>query len=126
MKKLYFILLIISLSSCSNFLSKKYGIENIESFDESKYKQIVENIDFKNIVHYSTHQDSTAYECMRNEVATNPLQVKDMSQPIQLYYFNRDSLISFQANCYARGGMSNLNWNTLGRFEVFPPTCVWI
>jgi len=122
MKKLFFILLFISLSSCSNFLSKKYGIENIESFDESKYQQIIKGIDFKNIVYYSTHQDSAAYECMRNKVATNQLQVKDMSQPIQLYYFNRDSLTSFQANCYVRGGVSNLNWNTLGRFNVSPPT----
>ena len=123
MKKLSvfsYVVLFAIFTSCSALLSKKYGIEYLDSFDEKKYKEVVESIDFKNIPYYSTYQDSTAYEKIRN-LSLSQIQKKDMSQPVQIYYFEDDSLVSFQANCYAKGKGGNLEWNTSNRFNTFPP-----
>ena len=39
----------------------------------------------------------------------------------QILYLKKDSLLSYHINCTAKGGLSNLNWNTDQRFETFPP-----
>jgi hypothetical protein len=45
-----------------------------------------------------------------------------LSQPIQILYFDSTGrLISFHANCYAKGNLSGLDWNYDGRFEQFVP-----
>src|SRR5699024_3760469 len=47
---------------------------------------------------------------------------KAFSQPIQILYFDKNGkLTSFHANCYAKGGLGHLNWNTNGRFNHFIP-----
>ena len=42
-------------------------------------------------------------------------------QPIQILYFDKDSLVSFHVNCTAPSKGLNLDWNYQGRFETFPP-----
>ena len=42
-------------------------------------------------------------------------------QPVQILYFMGDTLVSYHVNCYAKGGMASLDWNTDNRFGQFPP-----
>ena len=74
----------------------------------------------KAIKYISIYEDDISLNCRQNIFEKNKRK-QDMSQPIQMLYFQGDSLVSFQANCYVSGGVSNLNWNTDNRFDTFPP-----
>ncbi|MBX6361776.1 MAG: hypothetical protein IRZ03_17060 [Acidobacterium ailaaui] len=93
----------------------------LKNFDKEKYEQFVANIDHHGIELKSFYADTTSYENVRH-LSKDKILMKAFSQPIQILYFNKkDSLISVQANCYAKGGLTNLNWNTDNRFNQFVP-----
>lgn len=121
MKKLSFTIAIILLfTSCGVIISKLYGINTLQKFDKKKCEKFVSSIDKKNIKFISYYADTNSYKCVRKMPISDKVK-KDFSQPIQIIYFNNDSLVSFHANCYARGSVSNLNWNTDNRFNQFIP-----
>ena len=49
------------------------------------------------------------------------LRKKDLKQPVQSHYFDNSTLISYHANCYAKGTVSGVDWNYEKRFNSFPP-----
>lgn len=50
---------------------------------------------------------------------------KNLSQPIQAWYFEDGKAVSNQVNCFAiLKGFKNLDWNHFHQFERFPPTCL--
>jgi hypothetical protein len=108
------------LFGCSAILSKLYGIKTIQAFDQNKCEQFIKAINFKNIPYYNYYIDSTAFNSYY-ESSVKKKHKKDLSQPIQILYFENDSLISFHANCYASGSLTNLNWNVNERFNYFIP-----
>jgi len=108
------------LSSCGALLSSLYGVKRLKKFDEEGFNN------FKNkFVNKSTITDFFISSKESFKVYSNTTKdyynIKNKSQPIQILYFENDSLISFHANCYAKGTAKNLNWNTDNRFETFPP-----
>jgi hypothetical protein len=46
---------------------------------------------------------------------------KDFGQPVQMLYFEKNILKSYHINCYARGRLTNLDWNMDKRFSTFLP-----
>lgn len=118
------IILIITLPlvlfGCSAILSKLYGIKTIHTFDQNKCEKFINTINFKNIAYYNYYIDSTAFK-FYCESSINKKHKKDLSQPIQIIYFENDNVTSFHANCYARGSLTNLNWNVNDRFNYFIP-----
>lgn len=121
MKKILYVTIVIGcLTGCSAILSKMYGISTLKKFDKEKCEQFVSTIDKKNIKFFSYYADTNSYNCVRKIPISNGVK-KDFSQPIQIIYFNNDSLVSFHANCYAKGSASNLNWNIDNRFNQFIP-----
>lgn len=119
-KTILIISLPLVLFGCSAILSKLYGIKTIRSFEQEKCEQFINTINFGNIRHYNYYIDSTAFKCYY-ESAINKKHNKDLSQPIQILYFENDSLTSFHANCYASGSLTKLNWNVNERFNYFIP-----
>lgn len=118
-----FILLVFSflLPSCSGVISKMYGVKSLTKFDEEKIKAFVNTIDKGSIEMQSIYGDSISYTCSRNLVQSKTLK-NGLSQPIQILYFDdTDSLVSLHANCYAKGSLTSLNWNTDNRFSQFVP-----
>ena len=96
-----------------------YGFKKIESFDEAGYN------DFKNFAEKELSCTSIigTYE-QRYYLITlsnDSIERKNLSQPIQILYFCNESLISYHTNCYAKGSMFGINWNTENRFNAFPP-----
>lgn len=103
-------------------MSKLYGFETIKDFDEQKYlsfiSDIKKQIDFTSIV-----SDSSQYvNFFLNEIKTNDYLVrKHFFQPVQILYFENKKLKSFHINCFAKGKLTNINWNTDNRFSTFIP-----
>jgi hypothetical protein len=65
--------------------------------------------------------DYEQFDAYRTCIQDSLWQHQTAVQPVQILYFKKDSLLSYHINCTAKGGLSNLNWNTDQRFETFPP-----
>ena len=106
-------------SACANLLAKMYGIQELAGFDQEAYSAFVAGI--KEIdSFYSIVSDTAQYKRVI-ALGKTPKAANDLGQPIQILYFQGNELKSFHANCYARGGLTNLNWNTANRFATFVP-----
>lgn len=116
MKSYILLIMAFLLTGCSIL----FGVKNIKTFDSVACEKFLSSIDMKSIKHISIYEDEKSLNCRQNIFEKNKRK-QDLSQPIQMLYFQGDSLVSFQANCYAAGGVSNLNWNTDKRFDTFPP-----
>ncbi len=110
---------VLSFSACAHLLAKMYGIQELEGFDQAAYSAFVDGIEEIDGF-YSIVSDTAQYKRIialgRTTKAKN-----DLGQPVQILYFQGNELKSFHANCYARGGLTNLNWNTANRFATFLP-----
>jgi hypothetical protein len=119
MKKITIVFSIFLISSCTTVFYKIYGISTIISYSEKAdkdfLKEVNSELDLTHIV-----SDSSQY-CLLNNYGMNSSLRKNLSQPIQLFYFENDSLKSYHVNCTAKGGLGNINWNTDNRFEQFIP-----
>jgi len=106
-------------SSCSLLLKNVYGYKEIKEFDQKEYDKFIAEIKQS----YPVNDKVSTYNEFYNYIALgkDSIQRKDLSQPIQILYFDRDSLVSFHANCYAKGQLSGLDWNYENRFSIFPP-----
>lgn len=104
-------------------MSKAYGIKEITSFDEVAYNEFVAQIDTTGMDITSLIGEKAQYDSIRR-TSTDTAFIKDLSQPIQMLYFKGNDLVSFQANCYAPGGLNKLNWNYDRRFDTFVPKTV--
>lgn len=96
-----------------------YGVKKLEGFNEKEYKSFITKLKDKN--HFiSIISDTAKYKRVINLGRT----VKErniLGQPVQIIYFENNTLKSFHANCYAKGSLTNLNWNTEERFSTFLP-----
>ncbi len=121
LKAVLFTLLILGSVSCSVIFSTLYGVKKINGFDEKKYEKFISGIKDTSIDMYDVVIDSAQFmQIVTSD--TSAFVRKNFSQPIQILYFDSaGKLISFQANCYAKGSLSNLDWNTNDRFNEFPP-----
>ncbi len=99
-------------------LSNLYGVREINVFDESEVEKFYQKIE-----HSTTNLiiDSKDFNEL-SKIETNELRTNNLSQPIQILYFEDNQLSSFHANCYAKGKLNgSLDWNTNNRFETFIP-----
>ena len=98
-----------------------YGYKPLKQFDQNNYDQMITSVldqDFK-INH--TVSDYGQFDAYRTCIQDSSWQHQTAVQPVQILYFKKDLLRSYHINCTAKGGLSNLNWNTDQRFETFPP-----
>lgn len=117
---LIYLLGLICLSSCGTIMSSIYGLKEIKNFSQQDIDEFYADIDFENIDIKFELFDSVQYENFRR-LGKSDQAKKDLSQPVQIHYYGKDSLESFHANCYAKGSFKNLDWNYEHRFESFIP-----
>ncbi len=120
MKTTGLILTTIFLTSCSFILAKIYGYRELDEFSIQDHQVFVG--DYLGQLNVDTIIASKVSFEKWSDLQTNYLSEKGLSQPIQMIYLLKDSLISFQANCYAKGKIGSLDWNYDGRFNQFPPS----
>jgi hypothetical protein len=109
--------LLLSLSSCGMILHHIYGVNILNEFNHNHYDNFIIKTPTKCV---SIVSSANQYKEVI-ELGLDKIQKKDLVQPIQLMYFNNNSLNSYHINCYAKGRFSNLDWNTDNRFNYFPP-----
>jgi len=119
---IYSAALIFGMSSCASLMGKMYGINQLEGVNKEKIHEFYSTIDFHDIETDKVIIDSLIFQTLREH--DNDSIKKDLSQPIQIHYFQNEKLVSFHANCYAKGSLKNLDWNYQDRFESFIPRSV--
>ncbi len=113
------IIFIVS-TSCTAIIRGLYNIKNIKNFDKEACENIVRAIKFGNIKYHTIYSDNETQKCLTS-LTTDSVILHNINQPIQIWYYHQDSLISYHANCYAQGLLSHLNWNYNNRFNQFIP-----
>ncbi len=103
---------------------KIYGVHEIKEFDQTLYDSFISNIKQKNKIEFQSIISNGSQFLKLQKIEADSLIKKDLYQPIQILYFEHDSLASYHANCYANGMSLKLNWNTNNRFSYFIPKTV--
>ena len=101
-------------------MSVLYGVRNIDKFEQKRCDDFAESVGRDNIALTALVSDSLQLVKYWNLFA-DTLWKKTAVQPVQILYFTGDTLVSYHVNCYAKGGMTSLDWNTDNRFGQFPP-----
>ena len=108
--------------SCTKVFYNIYGVEILKEFSTDNYNDTLHNLEnvYGDEVNSIISSDSLYREFIK--VAEN-VGKKNLSQPVQMIYFDGDAIVSYWANCYAPGriGSRTLNWNHNGGFDAFPP-----
>lgn len=123
---LLLLLIVFTFSSCTRVLMNTMGVEEIKQVDTNKINAFYEKNNLQTFPHLLV--DTTYYDNIRAFAGSDSLLLKNLYQPLRVYYFDKEKLVSLHLNCNAAdstkmniGSVSKLNWNAYGRFEVFPP-----
>ncbi len=117
---LFSFIVVLSFLSCNKMMKGMYGIKDLTSFDSIAYTKTTDAIkrEYSGDIQFIV-SDTTQFRRYRN------LDLGEydhaLLQPVQILYFENDALKSYHANCFAKGGVGNLNWNVDGRFDSFIP-----
>lgn len=104
------------------FFYKVYGIELVDEFDESKYEFILAQLKSLYPEGNITSLISTVNKFQQVNQSFADLGSKNLSQPVQILYFENKQLVSYHLNCYARGSWKgNLDWNYDHKFDSYVP-----
>ena len=122
MKKRICIVLLAALlfSGCEKTMSVLYGVRNIDKFEQERCDDFAASVVRESISLSALVSDSLQFVGYWNLFA-DTLWKRTAVQPVQILYFMGDTLVSYHVNCYAKGGMASLDWNTDNRFGQFPP-----
>lgn len=96
-----------------------YGVQQLKDFNEKEYKDFISSLKEKNNF-FSIISDTNQYKNII-KLGRNPKEKNDFGQPVQILYFENNTIKSYHANCYVQGSLTNLNWNTDERFSAFIP-----
>ncbi len=103
---------------------KIYGVKTPKSFRKMECTELYNQSPTTDISISCVSIDSSTFSKFMSYDDKGDSICNAMGQPLQIHYFRTDSLISFHANCYAKGGIGKLDWNVYNRFETFPPNTV--
>lgn len=111
---------VVLLSGCSSIAKTVFGIEELREFDSKRVESFLtesqNTIDCTQIVATEDQVDSM----IRLDLDSNMMQHR--AQPVQVLYFDNDSLAFYHINCYTQSGFMSFDWNNYGSFDSFPPT----
>lgn len=113
------IVLAATLASCDTIARKFYGIKDIEGFDSTEYNAFIDKIP-DNIAYTSIVGKIFQFNELVSAV-DDTIMLKHLHQPVQMLYFQNDSLVSYHINCTAPAKWRGIDWNYEGRFDTFPP-----
>jgi len=109
MKYIIFLLLFLSFTGCF------YGLKTPKKLDNLAMQKAANGFKIDSFICF---EDSLYHNFWAN--ITDTQVYKNHYQPLQIFYYKNDSLISYHINCFA-GGFPNLNWNKDNKLAIFPP-----
>ncbi len=107
-------------AGCSVIAKVAFGIDEIKEYREDKVQSFLaesqRRVPCNQIVATAEQQDSL----IRLDCDTSMMQHR--AQPVQILYFDGDSLMFYHINCYTQSGLLSYDWNNKGSFGQFPPS----
>ena len=109
-------------AGCSVIAKVAFGINEIKEYREDKVQSFLaesqRKVPCRQIVATVEQQDNL----IRLDHDTTMMQHR--AQPVQVLYFDGDSLVFYHINCYTQSGSNPLHydWNNKGSFIHFPPS----
>ena len=107
-------------AGCSLIVKTAFGIDEIKEYRDTDVQSfLVESqrkVSCRQIVASIGQQDSL----IRLDLDSTMMQHR--GQPVQILYFDGDSLLFYHINCYTQSGLFQFNWNNYHSFEHFPPS----
>ncbi len=111
--------LLLCFYSCSNILTKAYGIKEQKEFNLVKTNKFIKknNISLKN----SFYVKEEYMDYMINKYQEDSILRKQSIQALQVIYFVNDTLVSYHINCNTGVTLLNLKWDRNDDFKTFIP-----
>lgn len=107
-------------AGCSLIVKTAFGINEIKEYRDTEVQSfLVESqrkVSCRQIVASIGQQDSL----IRLDLDSTMMQHR--GQPVQILYFDGDSLLFYHINCYTQLGLFQFNWNNYHSFDHFPPS----
>ena len=107
-------------AGCSVIAKVAFGIDEIKEYREDKVQSFLaesqRRVPCNQIVATAEQQDSL----IRLDCDTSMMQHRAL--PVQVLYFDGDSLVFYHINCYTQSGLLSYDWNNKGSFGQFPPS----
>lgn len=107
-------------AGCSLIVKTTFGIDEIKEYRDTEVQSfLVESqrkVSCRQIVASIGQQDSL----IRLDLDSTMMQHR--GQPVQILYFDGDSLLFYHINCYTQSGLFQFNWNNYHSFDHFPPS----
>lgn len=119
----YSLLVLLFFSSCSYVAQKTMGIRTPKKMSTAKLQKTADkwNLPAEKIYEIDTNYFYSFLEKQESK-SISKLMAKNHMQPLQALYFIDDNPYPsvWYINCYA-SGFPNLNWNSTGQLDTFPP-----
>lgn len=107
-------------AGCSLIVKTAFGINEIKEYRDTEVQSfLVESqrkVSCRQIAASIGQQDSL----IRLDLDSTMMQHR--GQPVQILYFDGDSLLFYHINCYTQSGLFQFNWNNYHSFDHFPPS----
>ena len=107
-------------AGCSLIVKTAFGIDEIKEYRDTEVQSfLVESqrkVSCRQIVASIGQQDSL----IRLDLDSTMMQHR--GQPVQILYFDGNSLLFYHINCYTQSGLFQFNWNNYHSFDHFPPS----
>ena len=111
---------VLLFGGCAPLAKVVFDIDEIKTVDEERIASFFDEnrkkVACSQIVSTAAQIDSLI------RLDLDSLQMQHRAQPVQVLYFDGDSLIFWHINCYTQSGFLSFDWNNHGSFDHFPPS----
>ena len=111
---------VLLFGGCAPLAKMVFGIDEIKTVDEERIASFLdesrEKVPCSQIVATTAQTDSLV------RLDLDSTQMQHRAQPVQVLYFDGDSLIFWHINCYTQSGFLSFDWNSHSSFDHFPPS----
>ncbi len=110
----------VLFGGCAPLAKVVFGIDEIKKVDEERIASFFDESREK--VSCSQIETTAAQVDSLIRLDLDSTQMQHRAQPVQVLYFDGDSLIFWHINCYTQSGFLSFDWNNHGSFVHFPPS----
>lgn len=111
-------------SGCAPVAKTLLGIREINEFDtelvDSFFKECMDDAIRGRLIASTEQTDNM----IRLDIDTTMMHYR--AQPVQILYFDGDSLVFYHISCFSQSGLLLLDWNQHGCFDKFPPAPTYV
>ena len=107
-------------AGCSLIVKTAFGIDEIKEYRDTDVQSFLVESQRKVSCHQIVASIGQQDSLIRLDLDST--MMKHRGQPVQILYFDGDSLLFYHINCYTQSGLFQFNWNNYHSFDHFPPS----